>query len=138
MASRLVTADTSVVVPFLAEWHDAHELVVGWMDGVNVLPAHVMYETVATTSRLPGGLALDPGAVVTWLRSHFTDRPLTLGAADVWLPLEAVMTGRLNGGQVYDAIIAATTKVSKAKLLSLDRRAERTYRAIGVDYELLA
>ena len=43
----------------------------------------------------------------------------------------------MRGGEVYDALIAATAKSTGAVLLTRDRRAEATYRAIGVESRYL-
>ena len=44
----------------------------------------------------------------------------------------------VSGGSVFDALIAATVLRAKARLLTRDRRAASAYRAIGVDFDLLA
>lgn len=51
--------------------------------------------------------------------------------------MEVLATAGLRGGQIYDALVAATAKGAGAHLLSIDRRAERTYRAVGIDYEFI-
>ena len=43
----------------------------------------------------------------------------------------------MRGGEVYDALIAMTAKSAGAVLLTRDRRAETTYRAIGVESRYL-
>lgn len=48
-----------------------------------------------------------------------------------------IRSDRITGGAVYDALVGFTAKLAGARLLSRDRRAERTYRAVGVDYELI-
>lgn len=138
MAARLITVDTSVTVPAFSAWHDAHAVASSAVSDVRRLPAHVIMETVATMSRLPGGLASSPRDVLAALRKDYPEPPLVLGAEQCWAPIEAVVGHRLRGGQVYDAVVATAAKVAGATLLSLDRRAEPTYRAVGVDYELLA
>ncbi len=44
----------------------------------------------------------------------------------------------IGGGAVYDALIGATAKEHGATLLTLDRRAVRTYQRLGVDIDLVA
>ena len=39
-----MTADTSVVVPALAGWHENHEVAADALEGVASLPAHVLTE----------------------------------------------------------------------------------------------
>jgi predicted nucleic acid-binding protein len=41
------------------------------------------------------------------------------------------------GGAIYDALVAATAQEAGARLVSRDRRAARTYEAIGARYELI-
>jgi predicted nucleic acid-binding protein len=43
----------------------------------------------------------------------------------------------VQGGAVYDAVIAHTAMRSKLRLLTLDARARSTYAALGVEHELL-
>lgn len=136
MASSLLTADTSVVIPLLASWHDAHQPVLRPMRHVARLPSHVLLETFSGLARMPHGLAVPPRRILEVLRARFTE-PLALPEDSLWLPLEAVVTAGLAGGQVYDALIAATAHHAGARLLTRDRRAERVYRAIGVDFEML-
>jgi predicted nucleic acid-binding protein len=47
-------------------------------------------------------------------------------------------TAGIVGGAVYDALIAATSREAGAALVSLDQRAARVYRALGVEHTLLA
>jgi hypothetical protein len=44
----------------------------------------------------------------------------------------------LRGGQVYDAVIAASCARANAKLLTLDGRARQTYAALSIEHELIA
>jgi len=41
------------------------------------------------------------------------------------------------GGSTYDGLVALTVLEHGMSLVSLDRRAERTYRRLGVDYRVL-
>ncbi len=43
----------------------------------------------------------------------------------------------LAGGSTYDALVGAAALANDRHLLTRDRRAERTYRAIGVEYTLV-
>ena len=134
----IVTADTSVVIPALAEWHEFHKVARSACRGVEAVPAHVLLESVSVLTRLPGGVALTTPVAVSAVRGKFPAAPLTLTAAE-YDALAVVLADRgLRGGQVYDALVAATAASRGAKLLTLDRRAASTYRAVGVDVELLA
>jgi hypothetical protein len=43
----------------------------------------------------------------------------------------------LTGGATYDALVAAAARANGRRLLTRDRRAERTYRSIEVDYQFV-
>ncbi len=43
----------------------------------------------------------------------------------------------VNGAATYDGLIALTALEHDLELITRDRRAERTYRALGVHYQLL-
>jgi hypothetical protein len=43
----------------------------------------------------------------------------------------------LAGGAIYDGLVGAAAREHRVLLVSCDRRAEPTYRALGVTYELL-
>lgn len=43
----------------------------------------------------------------------------------------------VSGGATYDGLIALTALAHDLELLTRDRRAERTYRALHVPYQLL-
>jgi predicted nucleic acid-binding protein len=47
-------------------------------------------------------------------------------------------TGGITGGAAYDALIAATAREAGATLITGDRRAEATYRRLGVRVEFLS
>lgn len=42
------------------------------------------------------------------------------------------------GGAVYDALVAEAARVNNRVLLTVDRRAINTYRAVGVEFLLVA
>ena len=69
-------------------------------------------------------------------------RPLSdEGCADqapLALPSRAAARQRIGGGAAYDALVAATAKHHGLALVTADRRARRTYEAMGVQIQLLA
>ncbi len=128
--------DTSVAVAAFAPWHDAHEVALEASRGA-FLPAHCGMETYSTLTRLPEPFRAPAAVVTAYLRRRFGDRWLFL-AGDEMLSLPALFAERsILGGAVYDALVATTVRHHGAVLRTLDIRAERTYRAIGTDYELL-
>lgn len=132
-----VTVDTSVVIPALASWHEAHQVAREACRAVTQLPAHVTLEAISVLTRLPGGLALAPKAAVAVVRGKFPAEPLALDAPQYVALTDAIADGGIRGRQLYDALVAATARHHAARLLSLDNRAAATYRAIGVEYQLL-
>lgn len=50
---------------------------------------------------------------------------------------DALARLRITGGSVYDALVGAVAVEQGLRLISLDRRAEPVYLALGVDLELL-
>lgn len=134
----MVTADTSVVVPSLASWHERHELAAPEVAEVERLPAHVVLESVSVLTRLPGGLAQPLSVAVEVMRLAFPGPLLMLPEGDYRDLFDALVDGGRGGGAVYDGLVAATARNHRATLLSLDRRAAPTYRAIGADVRMLA
>lgn len=137
MAPATLTADTSMVVPFVSMWHPMYSAVRGPMADVTRLPGHVMVESLSSLTRMPGGFAVSPEQAVEAVRAAFPEPPIVLGAEEYLSFVDAIRRDRITGGAVYDALVGFTAKVAGARLLSRDRRAERTYRAVGADYELV-
>jgi len=137
VAAALLTADTSVVVPFLAAWHPRHSALRNSMVPVTRLPGHVLAESMSSLTRMPSGFAVSAEWAAEALLNAFRGDPLVLAGEDYRALVEILGDYRVTGGAVYDALVATTAKLADARLLTRDRRAERTYRSIGVDYELL-
>lgn len=132
-----LTADTSVIVPALTRSLPAHHVAFAAIVGSDLRPVdHVLLETYSVLTRLPE-INLAPQLAAELLRNRFPGAPLSL-PSDQWARLvdrlAAVGVGR---GAVYDGLIAATAAHHGALILSLDRRAARTYEALGVRFRLL-
>jgi predicted nucleic acid-binding protein len=132
-----VTADTSVLVAAFASWHEAHEASAAAVRSVEVLIGHVVLETYAVLTRLPGGHRADPALVATFLSQFGGRAPLVLPGS-----LVSALPGRLasagvDGGATYDALVGATAAHHDAVLLTRDRRAIRTYDALGVRHAVV-
>jgi predicted nucleic acid-binding protein len=127
-----VTADTSVVVPGTARWHDDHARADAALATVSRLPAHVLVESVSVLTRLPGGRALPVDAAVRLVRARCPGTPLLLDGVTVVELLERCAALGIGGGRMYDALVAETARHADHALLSLDQRAAPTYAALGV------
>jgi predicted nucleic acid-binding protein len=51
--------------------------------------------------------------------------------------VKALAAGGIRGGAIYDALIGATAAEAGLPLLTFDRRAQRTYEAVGVEVRFL-
>lgn len=121
----------------LVEWHPDHDSARRAVAGVIRLPAHVVIETIAVLTRLPSGVGIDPRSAVEVVRESFPGEPLTLSTPAFNDLLDTVAAAGIRGGAIYDAVVAATSLAAGSTLVSRDRRAERVYRAVGVDVEFV-
>ncbi len=137
MATRLITADTSVVVPGLGTWHEAHGVCAPALRGVTRLPAHVLLESTAVLTRLPGGRAVSATDVVDVLATEFPGEPLCLAPREHRELLAEFARARLVGGAFYDALVGTSARRAGAVLRTRDERASRTYAVLGVDVEMV-
>jgi predicted nucleic acid-binding protein len=129
--------DTSVAVPLLLASHEAHAFVSESVGDRSVaLAGHALYETYAVLTRLPGDARLSPGDAVRLLRERFDAAVVLDARASRAAP--AILAGHeLAGGGTYDGLIALAAKPSGVPLASRDRRAEGTYRRLGVSVEIV-
>jgi predicted nucleic acid-binding protein len=135
----VVAIDSSVAVAAFAPWHEqhepAHELVA---EGPSI-PAHAVLETHSVLTRLPA-----PFRVAAELAAEFLDRALplavrlTLDGKGQRTTVESLNGLGVQGGAVYDGLIALTARAGSAELVTLDRRALTTYRRCDVPARLLA
>jgi hypothetical protein len=122
-------------VAALTAWHDNHETAARALAHVTALPAHVMVEAYSVLTRLPAGFAVPAAAAAEVLLRRFRDAPLRLPDAE-----RAALPGTLAdagvvGGASYDGLVGLESRANGRVLLSLDRRAQETYRRLGVPFE---
>lgn len=129
--------DTSVAVAALDPTHEAHPACRRAL--VELRPAlagHAMFETYSVLTRLPLPLRLSAGQAASVLAVAFPE--------DCWLDapetrdLRARLAGfDIVGGSVYDALVGQAAVTNHRTLLTRDRRAERTYRSLDVEYRFV-
>lgn len=120
-------------------WHGRHaDARQAIRPGVTPIVAHVALETYSVLTRLPSPGRVPAAAAQAFLAGVFTWPPLSLPSNNYATLLRRLSESGIAGGAVYDALIAATAAAAGASLVSLDRRAARTYRALGVAHRLLA
>jgi predicted nucleic acid-binding protein len=132
---RLV--DTSVAVALVVTDHEHHGSVSAALDGRRLgLAGHAAFETFSVLTRLPPPARRTAEAVRRLLTVNF---PITRFLSP---PAAGELLGRLGplglaGGSVYDALVGAAAAEYGLALVTRDRRALPTYRALEVDVELL-
>lgn len=129
--------DTSVAVPLLLNGHRQHDAVFQVLRGrTRGLAGHAAFESFSVLTRLPAPDRVSPADAVTLLRRSFpATRHLSEQRSAALLDQLAAMG--IAGGQVYDALVGATAVEHDLPLVTRDRRAAATYRALGVRLELL-
>lgn len=130
------TCDTSVLVAALAVWHDGHEASRRALSEVTAVPAHVLLECYSVLTRLPHGQRIAPAsaaAALAALRWKVLDLPPDSTSALI----AACAAGEISGGATYDALVGTTAREHGLTLLTRDRRARKTYEALGIAYALV-
>lgn len=129
--------DTSVLVAAFASWHADHDLAVRELTRRPLVVAHSLVETFSVLTRLPEPQRAEPALVAEFLERNFLDPPLTLDPNQFRSVPTTLSEHGIGGGAAYDGLIAITALCHAVQLVSLDRRAESTYRRCGVSFELL-
>lgn len=73
----------------------------------------------------------------SYLEQFSKQTPIGIDPAHYAEAVGEVARGGIEGGAIYDALIALAARNSDATLSSLDRRAADTYRRCGVEFRLL-
>ena len=132
-----MAVDTSVVVAAFASWHEGHRVARAVLNEEPRLPAHVALETYSVLTRLPPPHRTGVSVIMPFLESRFPGSWLSLSASEFGELLRKAAMNAITGGAVYDALVAMTAMVAGATLATRDRRAVRTYEALGADYRLV-
>jgi predicted nucleic acid-binding protein len=138
VAAQLTAPDSSVLIAGYAPEHPFHEAVTPGLRAVKkrgALIAHTMAETYSILTGQAYGHP--PTYVLRYLDQFLEHQPVGLKPASYAKVLQTLADGGIVGGSIYDGLIAAAAKQAGLHLLSLDRRAARTYAMLGIDYEIL-
>ncbi len=133
----MTAVDSSIVVAAFSSWHEDNERSLRVLAKRPELPSHVAIESYSVLTRLPQPNRAPPGLVNEFMKYHFPEPVLSLPPSLYASLLELASDEAILGGSVYDALIAATALHAGATLITLDRRAARTYQLVGVTYELV-
>ena len=126
------------MIAALSAWHEQHGHAAAALESVHVLPAHVLVEAYAVLTRLPSGLAVSPAAAASVLARRFGGVPLRLDDAGRSEVLARLAAANVLGGATYDGLVALEAQAHGRTLLTLDERAQATYRRLGVPFRVIA
>jgi predicted nucleic acid-binding protein len=130
--------DTSVAIAGLLADHESHDLADDVLGHAGRTIAPVVAETYSVLTRLPAPLRLDATSAAAIVNERLPSPHVALEADKYASLLQRLAAAHVSGGATYDGLIALTALDHDLELLSLDRRAARTYRALGVHFQLLA
>lgn len=125
--------DTSVAVALSVMGHEGRAAALAVLKGRRVgLAGHAAYETFSVLTRLPGTARRTPAAAARMLTTNFPHTCFLsqAGAANL---LAGLASAGVSGGAVYDALVGAAAVECGVPLVTRDRRALGTYRALDVD-----
>lgn len=133
----MTAADSSVAVAAFSSWHPQREAARQALDRVPWIVSHAAVETYSVLTRAPDLYRAPASLVLEWLESVFGARWLGLSADAQRLALERLHALGVDGGATYDGLIAITAAASGATLVTLDKRALKTYALVGADVKLV-
>lgn len=100
------------------------------------MSGHAAVELLSVLTRLPPPHRLTPAAASRLEETNFPESRF-LSATETKRLLRELTEAGLAGGALYDGLVGAAARQHKLLLTTCDRRAQPTYRLLGVDYELL-
>jgi predicted nucleic acid-binding protein len=129
--------DTSVAIALLVEDHELRVATLSVVGARRIgLSGHALFETYSVLTRLPAPNRRSPEAVARLIREDFPVNwhPSPEAAGSL---VNQLVAANISGGSVYDALVAAAALESGLSLLTCDRRALATYRALKVPCEVI-
>jgi hypothetical protein len=102
------------------------------------LPAHALVEAYGVLTRLPSGFAVPARSAAGVLGDRFHGEPLRLSDRDRGGLLETLAGAGVFGGASYDGLVALEAHAHGQTLVTLDQRAQETYRRLGVRFQALS
>ncbi len=130
-------ADSSVTIAALLSDHPAHATAADALARCKTTIAHAAAETYSVLTRLPAPHRVDAKTAAAVLDKRLTAAYATLDASTYAKAPSRLAAAGVSGGATYDGLIALTALEHNLELFTRDKRAERTYRALNVPYQLL-
>lgn len=132
-----VLLDTSAAIPIVFEDHEDHDAVFAALAGrERGLAGHAAFETFSVMTRLPLPARRSPAGARRILARDFPETSFLSAEGSANL-LELLASHGISGGSIYDALVGAAALEHGLRLITRDRRAVPTYRALGVEVEVL-
>jgi toxin FitB len=131
-------ADSSIAIAALMADHPAHAAAAEALAACHTTIAHVAVETYSVLTRLPAPHRVDAVTAATVVKERMPVTYVTLDASAFSKAPSRLAAGGISGGATYDGLIALAALEHDLELLTSDKRAERTYRALAVRYQLLS
>lgn len=132
-----ILVDTSVAIPLLDYGDPDRDRLRAALAGRPMgLAGHAAFETYSVLTRRPSPRRVSARAAAFLVEQVFPETRWLGPAASAELVGELAAHG-VDGGSVYDALVGATAREHGLTLATRDRRAERTYRLLEVDFLLL-
>lgn len=136
-SSRVTLIDTSVAVTLAVADHESHGATLDAVGGRTMgLAGHAWFETFSVLTRLPPPARRRPSEVARLLAHNFPQSRFLDVKGQQGVTTRLAEMG-IAGGSVYDALVGAAARHHGLPLLTRDRRALDTYRALGVDFDFL-
>jgi predicted nucleic acid-binding protein len=124
MAAEVVALDSSCLVALLCDWHEHHEITARayrcLLDQKKriVIPVHALLECYSVLTRVPPPYRVSTEDARRLIEENFRGRALAeTHPRSIWDLLENLARRGLGGGQVYDALIAASAVGAGATVL---------------------
>lgn len=135
--SDLLLLDSSAAIRLIQHGDETHKRVIERVKSHRVgMAGHAAIETYSVLTRLPPPRRVRPDVAARLIATNFPESRYP--SADAQAALLSTLAARgIAGGAVYDALVALAAAEHDATLISVDRRAAETYRAIGARFELV-
>jgi predicted nucleic acid-binding protein len=130
-------ADSSVTIAALLAGHPAHETASKALACCGTTIAHAAVESYSVLTRLPAPHRVDAATAATVLKERTPETHVALDPGQHAQVPTRLATAGVSGGATYDGLIALVALEHDLELLTRDKRAVRTYRALDVAYRLL-
>lgn len=129
--------DTSVGVALSVADHEGRAAARAAVEGRRIgLSGHAAFETYSVLTRLPAPARRTPAAITRLIAANFPHTRF-LDPERATELLAGLAGLGLSGGSVYDALVGAVAVEHGVPLVTRDRRALGTYRALDVDVVLV-